>query len=307
MVALASYLSGPLGRKHLPPELPAAGPGIWLVKFRDDLKGQTHDSIDRFIQDNPQHRFMGKLLIARHVLLGMYDYYEREDRWKLKPFSARQAFDGSVGRRNWYHQLINLIREGAQSAADLRLNRIDVVTFNYDLSLECALEDRFANTEAHAGANWQDIVSISHVNGAPQKVPRELFDVGLFLIETAATIRLVERDDCSVLAKVRDRAREAVQASDQVFAIGFHFDNANVTTIGLQDRRSMKGVFAISHDGHLGLAMRMRDLGIPDVNVRSGTRTEVMHIDAALDEGFLEQASASNIGTVRTRRPKKRA
>ena len=202
-ISLARYLASPHASEHLPEDFPwRRSPATALRDFGQDLGRATHDSVDRFVRDNPRHQFIGKALICQNILLRMYAF---KDHWlELRSFTDQQM----GGRRNWYLQLVNLIREGAKSASDLRDNRLTIVTFNYDLSLEHALAARLHDTEVHKGANYEEVVSVLHVNGMPQRLPERLGDVGKFLLTCGSALRLVDEGASSNLEDVRaQRAR----------------------------------------------------------------------------------------------------
>ncbi|MTD92847.1 hypothetical protein GIW81_00695 [Hyphomicrobium sp. xq] len=295
MVALASYLNSALSRDHLPQEMLECGPARQLLVLRDKLSAQTHDSLDQFIRDNPELAFVGKLMLARHIVLRMYEY--RDGCYSLRSFANRAFLFGNDSQRNWYHQLINAIRDGAESAESLKRSRLQIITFNYDRTLECALDSRFANTSRHAGANWRDIIPVYHVHGGPDELPGGVHDVGRFLIDCASRIRLVGEDDEAGMAAVREGARKAVRDAKRVFMVGFHADPANLKTIGLPERQSKTGVFCLNFDGHWRVATTLLKLGVPNSNIWSGTAAEHLHIHTALDRGFLEQEPSVDPGT----------
>ncbi len=281
--ALASYIGSPLAQSYLPENLKHEPMIPKLFEFHNDIKSQTHDTVDQFVWANPKHEFIAKVLISQQIMLGMYDWEEQQLR--LKSFSDRE-YDG---RRNWYQQLINLIRDGAQNSQSLANNRLHVVTFNYDHSLEQALGTSLAKTEIHQGANYTKAVSIFHVNGTPSKLPDFVADVGQFILECAQTFHLAQETAGSEVEEVRAKARSAISNAERIYLMGFHFDPFNLSAIGLQGGPHKERVFCLNFNGHLGLKQKILRLGIPDSRISAGSRDAPLYINEALDNGFLEQ------------------
>jgi len=281
--ALASYIGSPLARSYLTENLKHENIIPKLFEFHDDIKSQTHDTVDQFIWANPKHEYIGKVLISQQIMLGMYE--RKEQQLCLRSFSDREY----NRRRNWYQQLINLIRDGAQDSQSLENNKLHVVTFNYDHSLEQALETSLAKTEIHQGADYTKVVSIFHVNGTPSKLPTVVMDVGKFILECAQNFHLIQETVGSEMKEVRAKARSAISNAKRIYLMGFHFDPPNVSAIGLQEVPHDYGVFCLNFDGHLGLKQKILQLGIPEGRISAGSPNDCLYIDKALDNGFLEQ------------------
>ena len=71
--------------------------------------------------------------------------------------------------------------------------------------------------------------------------------------------------------------------------MGFHFDDANVTTIGLGDVATKSRIFLHNFDGHRGVRQRFLKLGCKQDHIIEGTPEQQAFIDQAIDQGFLEQ------------------
>lgn len=127
------------------------------------------------------------------------------------------------------------------------------------------------------------------MNGTPLELPPVVDNVGNLILECAQTFNLVEEAAGSELEQVRARARNAIYNAERVFFLGFNFDPSNVSAIGLQDAQNREPMFCLNFDGNLGLKRRMIRLGIPEHQIHSGSRDNPLHIEQALDDGFLEQ------------------
>ena len=281
--ALASYLIRPETNALLPDVLSGDDLVNQMFSFYRDLSEQPSETIDMFIRDNPGYSLLGKVLLSQEILLNMYSVHEHQ--MNLKTF-AEWEFNG---RRNWYHVLVNALRAGANDAEDLKKNRLTVLTFNYDLSLERGLAASLPNSQRFLGADVNEVVEILHVNGAPPELPDRITDAGEFIVKSAQRFALVEEEVESDLSEVRDRAREAVANAHRVFVMGFHFDATNVTTIGLRFAREKGPVFCLNFNGNAGVRKRILDLNIPESSIWAGTPEKELHIDEALANGFLEQ------------------
>jgi len=285
--SLVAYLNSPLSQEFLPNNFDRQSVPRILVEFLEQLRSQTSDTIDRFIHDNPGHQLIGKILLAQNIILPMYDH--PKDSAPISYMTLRTFAERDFGpRRNWYHKLINLMRLDASDGEAVSNNGLTIVTFNYDLSLERALESSLGSTERHATADWKKAVRILHVNGGPTSLEPRITDAGRFIVESARSISLVEEEPDDHLHSVRGQARHAIQKANKIFIIGFDFDSTNVATIGLTNPRNSK-VYCLNYDGNSGLANRIRGLGISDANVKAGAPDNPLHIDRAIDEGFLRQ------------------
>ena len=282
-LALASYMSSPLAQPNLPENVQSEQMLSKLFEFHEDMKIQTHDTVDQFISANPKHQFIGKVLLSQQIMLVMYERAGHQLR--LRAFADREYHH----RRNWYQQLINRIRDGAQDSQSLVNNKLSVVTFNYDRSLERALETSLANTEIHQGADYKKVVSIFHVNGTPSELPRDVTNVGNFILECAQNFHLVEEAVGSEVKEVRVQAHSAISNAEGVYVLGFDFDPSNVSAIGLREASHKGRVVCLNFDGHPGLQQKIIRLGIPESGIFGGSRDAPLHIDQALSNGFLER------------------
>jgi hypothetical protein len=151
--------------------------------------------------------------------------------------------------------------------------------------LAASLDD----TEVHKGANYQEVVTVLHVNGMPQHLPERLGDVGKFLLTCGTALHLVNEGANSDLEVVRSQARKLIAESGRIYIMGFHFDDANVATIGLRDIAMKSRIFALNFDGHRGVRQRFLKLGCAEHHIVEGTADKQAFIDQAIDQGFLEQ------------------
>lgn len=103
-----------------------------FFEFKKILIDFAPVSIDAFLRDNPSYTEIGKIMI-------IYSLLKHEDRTK---FSLTASNDD-----NWYSLLINDIFSGCALAENLLDNKLDFITFNYDMSLDYYLCTKVSQTE----------------------------------------------------------------------------------------------------------------------------------------------------------------
>jgi hypothetical protein len=129
-----------------------------IKKFADDLENANPPSIDDFLLSPSKYNLIGKLFIL-FVLSGYED---------LKRFQTSKNFELKWG---WYRYLWErLIDDTGKDFKKLKQNRIKIITFNYDRSLETflfkAIKARY-NLHDHENdiASFFDEIPIQHVHG----------------------------------------------------------------------------------------------------------------------------------------------
>jgi hypothetical protein len=254
-----------------------------MFAFRDKLLSQTHDTVDRFIRDNPRYNYIGKLLIAASIIPKMYNY--EPPVFKIKTFHERD-YDN---RRNWYHRLINKLQEPVRNTL-WKMSNVTIATFNYDHSLEQALKSQLGKTEVHSsGDKVYQSPTILHVNGGMETLPETATDVVKLACKFADSIRLIDEDPNDHIHTVRRAAVEAISASERVFIIGFAFDEANVHTLGLRDYQHKGSMFCHNYDGNLGVTNNFLQLTGYRQNLIAGSIDAPLHIHEAIKHGFLDR------------------
>jgi hypothetical protein len=197
-------------------------------EFVDTAKAQTITSIDRFLRDHPEHAEVGKYLIALEMHCSCYTDKDYEGRPILPDFSKPQ-------NTRWVGKLVNHIREGALDSGDLKKNRLTIITFNYDDTLERVFDAQLANTSRHRGANWREFIEIVHVYGQIVKPGARLKPEALLeeVAQSAKTIGYIHdgHSDEAFLSKI-EGCRAKLLEAERVVCLGFAFDAANVELLG---------------------------------------------------------------------------
>lgn len=137
-----------------------------IKKFTKDLWDSKAASIDDFLYHRKEFAIIGKLCI-----LFVLSKYEDANR-----FFPKNPFGSSSGKWDypnwgWYHYLWNQLQDGTEgSLENLKKNRLCIITFNYDRSLEYFLFNAIKATYGLEGkeceiASFFDTVQILHVYG----------------------------------------------------------------------------------------------------------------------------------------------
>lgn len=114
--------------------------------LRKALKIFDPISIDAFLRDNPSHKIAGKMMIV-------YSLLKRENPDKFMMSGGSEA-------DNWYASFLNdLISDCADDREKLLLNDVSILTFNYDVSLDYYLSNRFSQIEG-----FQEVVDSRDAN-----------------------------------------------------------------------------------------------------------------------------------------------
>ena len=231
-----------------------------LVKFAEIANSQTNKSVDRFLRDHPNLQKIGKYFIAQEIVQKSYSMIAEQ----VLPKNFR------IGTPGWIGELINEMREGTKNTHDLKENKITLVTFNYDLSIEMALDAQFANTDIHRGADWRACVEVIHVYGQVEP-PKETFVRQEFLDDikkSARSIKIIGDVDSSQITDGHlEKIREKISKAERVISLGFSFDQANVELLALNENRVGPKMTVLNYDGHYGVKRLLGDLDVKSSNI----------------------------------------
>jgi hypothetical protein len=198
-----------------------AGFGDGTVQyFRQKLRRAGGCTIDEFLEWNAEFRDLGGFLIAEQLLAN-----ENEDAL----FETRQDA--------WYHKLVKAIAP-RPNAVDC--NRLAIITFNYDRSLEqyltVALTNRFQNWSIDRAAEALERIPILHVHGQLGLLPWQSGSANRFkynselsaarLKDAANSIALIHesRHDNEIF----QHAQRLIRESEYIFCLGFAYHDTNM-------------------------------------------------------------------------------
>lgn len=200
-----------------------------LESFRIALEHSGTASVDAFLEHRPDFIEVGKACIASLLLPG-----ENQ--------AMPQMFGSEQSRRHWYEELLRRLNAPFN---DFGQNKLVVVTFNYDRSLEhflmTALQNGHNKTPEECAEQLCSI-PILHVYGQLGTYPQlgepdttvtfGAAPVGAALERAAAGIRVIHERMPSTPAI--DQAVFALRDCKRICFLGFGYDLTNIDRLGLR-------------------------------------------------------------------------
>src|SRR3990167_846598 len=209
-------------------------------------------SIDAFLNHHQSHALAGKVMIV-YALLKCEDPAAFMMGYARKPKPWEVSISKDVQDDNWYSYLLADIMAGCVNPDDIVNNNLKIITFNYDMSLDCILHEKLSNVEMFkddgiAKNYFDDLVlnKIHHVYGKLYKEASQ--DVyGLHQVKPSNqdartnTIRLVQALNSSDQIKlINDRLlahkdgfyKSLIEQAKKIIVIGFGFDRDNLDVLG---------------------------------------------------------------------------
>ena len=208
-----------------------------VLPFARLLQFSAELSIDAFLERRPEFEDVGKKAIAGELI-----QYER-----LEYLLPRNK-DGKWTQWGWYHHLFNrLTMEATPDTFDQ--NKLAVITFNYDRSLEeflfRALHITFSTTDEEALKLLRSI-PIIHVHGMlapydplgtgsgrPYRTNINKYDIS----QAAESIRIVSNDNEERFVE----ARELMKGTERICFLGFGYHPDNCRRLGIGPKRTVFG------------------------------------------------------------------
>ena len=197
-----------------------------IIRFSKSLFFSGMKSIDSFLEHRPEFMEIGKLCICLSLI-------PREQEARL--FSLKER------HRSWYEYLFNCLL--TTNIADFFENRLSIITFNYDRSLEHYLYTTIKNTFGIKNeAKIIEIMkhfSIIHVYGQlgslpwqkPVYRPYSPSASNLQIIEASKQIKLLsDKEESSVAFR---KAFMRLSVSKRILILGFGYDSMNLRRLQL--------------------------------------------------------------------------
>jgi hypothetical protein len=135
----------------------------FVKEFADQLFGAQPESIDQFLKDRPEYSLIGRICIVFCI-----SRYEDKNSEYFIPTIPESSLDYVFPDFGWYEYLWHKMTENVDSIEEFKKNRITVITFNYDRSLEFylfrALKSKFDKHDAEIADVFKEI-EIKHVYG----------------------------------------------------------------------------------------------------------------------------------------------
>jgi hypothetical protein len=267
-----------------------------LRKLTELLDGQTSETIDDFIVENPSYSEILKACIAVEIAKRTYTYNQTSRAIEPKALSARYLTIGERSYRNWIHLLINLVRQAIRTGQLKQSHKVRIISFNYDGILESVLAEQFQNTGRNY-PSYQDCFDIVHPHGlcgklnqAPIKSPNELFD-------WSQNICVVNEEDIAnqFVIQERQKAKNWIQNASQVYAVGFAFAAPNCELLGLRTSPpgSARHLHYCNFDGNEGVRLSAEKCKLFKYkHPTDGTFDRPVSVENWLYAGYLGEFSA---------------
>ena len=235
-------------------------PSYWhkenVDRFVTRLARSGHYSIDAFLETVPADMELGKYLIA-------YCLKKCEDVDRLFPPS----------NPGWYQYLFNSLLGSSGTPFDE--NRLTIVTYNYDRSLETylyhALVARFDMNPDEALRELQKIpiIHVYGILGAFPEIPYESTSDVDAIAKASTAINIIheiqDAGDGFCSPEFR-RAHEAITAASKVIFLGFGFHRDNVRRLKVEwqssaDRQVFSTFFDTTTEEYSRLILRLSEFG----------------------------------------------
>jgi len=198
-----------------------------IVNFRQALLYADRPSVDKFLERRKDLIEIGKVCISQALIL-----YERNI-----PITNKEG-------NNWYQLLFS---EMDSSIDDFSNNRLSIITFNYDRSLECylfgAIKHTYGIKDDQLVAKLVDSIPIVHVHGQLDLLPwqakakegtREYGGrlTKEALIRASQAIKIIHED----VEKDKEfvKARSLIKEAERVFFLGFGYDITNLSRLDIK-------------------------------------------------------------------------
>jgi hypothetical protein len=218
-----------------------------IKKWMEDSKNFTEtffrsstNSIDLFLNRNPQFEEKGKIAITYRILVS----------------EARSRFNEEINEefrnQNWYHYLFDRMANtltAPDSYTQFGENKVTFITFNYDRSLECYLFNslwssfyKFAEDVNYSESFFDQIkkIPIHHVYGCIGKLP---YEEGYLdkpygfkfkfkdIMEMKENIKIIYEKRSTEMDAVRDLIKKA----RKIIFLGFGYAKENMEILGFPD------------------------------------------------------------------------
>ena len=204
-----------------------------ISKFVAALDGITLNSVDLTLQYRPEFSRVGKLMIAIAIL-------EKE---VYGPLQYRAGQNGA-----WYPLLLGALHAPREMMDG---NKLNVITFNYDRSLEVYLQTAFShlyNIDQTAAGEIVKRIPILHMHGVvgalPWENPNEFIKYEAWTQEpneqlldhAARRIRVIHEEDETVAEnETLARARSMLLSSREVIFVGMAYHRMNIERLNLDE------------------------------------------------------------------------
>ncbi len=266
-----------------------------LRKLTELLSNQTSETIDDFIVENPSFSNILKASIAVEIMESSYEY-DKQHYKGIVPIDFSTRTVGPKKQRNWIHLLINLVRQGLRTGALSSDHKVKIISFNYDGILEDVLEKQFSNSESEY-QKYTEHIEIVHPHGLCGELNRKKIVSPKTIYEWAQNISVVNESAelPSHILEARQKAKDWIESSNQVYAAGFAFSAPNCDMLGMRSKgkSTSKYLHYCNYDGNAGVTLAAeRCKHFKYIHPTNGTRDNPVSVEDWFYGGYLGEFSA---------------
>nr|BDD45281.1 hypothetical protein 4 [bacterium] len=235
------------------------------LDFAENLR-RWEGSIDRFLKVREEFKDLGKWYIALEILSCFFNSHVNREGMSQANITHPRAKKITINNHlytrnnksgNWYGLLLDKITFGCDALEDIYQNKLTVITFNYDTSLEYYLEKELQSFPQFQGIELSKVIDIHHVYGNIElNTKHENFKDVAF-----GNIHRIHKDDQKLASKISNEiflesffqsidkihtigekqvsataqnAQDAIRKAKNVFILGFGFIPENLKLLNLQ-------------------------------------------------------------------------
>ena len=245
------------------------------INFKDRMDESHNYTIDSFLTENPSYREIGKLYITLEILRNT----AAQGRFSKIGISFNKDVYQNSNTMGWYRALCHKILENSEGVDKLRKNPIDIITFNYDTSLEYYLRNHIGSSEMHSDIKYDDFISIIHVHGKIELCESENF---LKHFEIFSENIMSSMNDIRVIGENNDNshleaARESISNAERIYIMGFGFDEANYRLLEIPDRIKGKRTFCNNYKNNKNIRNILQRWEVPHENISNSELVDSIH------------------------------
>lgn len=200
-----------------------------MDSLKEAITACQSTSIDAFLIHSPEHERLGRFLIAQRIT-AKYDY--------------NTLFTDPLGEDDsgkWYRRLVNSLGDTPE---DLKLNKLSIITFNYDLSLDFYLTNVIRSRHQcgiREAVERLEHIPIFHVHGTVGNLPWEIdLPPRYGYSQPTSTKELLKSAESLKVMRGYDKqdgyfegTRRIIDKSEHMFLFGYGFHLVNTNRLGL--------------------------------------------------------------------------
>lgn len=244
-----------------------------IEHFRKEFADSQLPTIDQFLEAHSDFAEIGTRAIACGLLP-----HEEETETPLFRQDENATLERRGDRPTWYDHLWDELRQDIDNFTE---NKLTIVTFNYDRSLEQYLGRALQVTGVKDISKRMSSLGFIHVYGTLGGRPyielgaRKYGDIEELsqIVLAAQGIKIIDRKDDKELLSQFELAKKALSEATRVVMLGFGYDATNVERLGL--RESVQGRDA----GVLGTAWKMPIMELERVKRVVGLAQQLTLVD----------------------------